>query len=171
MAVTQTGTAPISRLHDRVHRREAITRVLRRTAAAAVGLMRRLRVLIRHRAAVIRRQRDPTRRLLPALTQPRRDLIRHPPTRPQADPIRPQAAATLLLAAVMAAEVIVVVEVEAAAVVEADRMEVAAEDLRMEAEVTLEAAADRTDTKIIEQQLEPAPNWGGLFFRENVFGY
>jgi hypothetical protein len=57
------------------------------------------------------------------------------------------------------------------AVVEADRAEVAAEDLRMEAEVTLEAAGDRTDTKIIEQQLEPAPNWGGLFFRENVFGY
>lgn len=139
--------------------------MLRRTAAAAVGLMRRLRVPIQHRAAVIRRQRDPTRRSLPALTQPRRDLIPHLPTRPQADPIR-------LLAAVMAAEaeVIAVVEVEAAAVVVADRMEVAAEDLRMEAEATLEVAADPTDAKTIEQQLEPAPNWNG-FFCKNVFGY
>jgi hypothetical protein len=55
------------------------------------------------------------------------------------------------------------VEVGAAVAVEAPRMVVVAV-LHMVAEVTLEAAADRTDTRQ-QQQLKPAPNWGGFFFR------
>jgi hypothetical protein len=162
MAVTQMGTARISRLHDRVRRPEAITRMPRRTTAVAAGLMRRPRILIRHRAAVTRRRRDPTRRRLLALirhrhhVRTRRLRIRLPAVRTQ-----PQAVVTLLQAAVMVA-----VEVGVTAAAAAARMEVAAEAPRMEAEAALEAVADRTDTDQQNNIFSPLGNWAGFFSPE-----
>lgn len=138
IAETRLGIAPISHQRARVVRREVITRMLPRitpAVVAAAALMKRRRVLIRRRVGVILHQRG---------------RIPHRP-RPLA-PIP-------LLAAVMAAEV----EVGAAVAVEAPRMEAEVAVLHMVAEATLEAAADRTDTRQ-QQQLNPAPNWGGLFF-------
>jgi hypothetical protein len=61
----------------------------------------------------------------------------------------------------MAAEV----EAGAAMAVEAPRMEAEVAVPHMVAEETLEAAADRTDTKQQSNSSSPSQNWGGLFFR------
>ena len=137
IAGTRPGIAPISRPHVPVGRREVITRMLPRitpVVVAAAALMKRRRVLIRRRVGVILHQRG---------------RIPHRP-RPLA-PIP-------LLAAVMAAEVEV-----GAAVVEAPRMEeVVVAVPHMVAEATLEAAADRTDTK--QQSNSSSPSQMGRAF-------
>jgi hypothetical protein len=141
MAATRTGIDRISRLHARVRRREAITRVPHRMAVEAV-LMRHHRVLIPHRAAVIRHLHDRTQHRRHGLT----------PLRLQAVPTPRPAVATLLQAAVMAAEVGAAATVAVAA------------DPRMEAEGTPEAPADPTDTEITNgSSISPPRNWGGLF--------
>jgi hypothetical protein len=61
----------------------------------------------------------------------------------------------------MAAEV----EAGAAMAVEAPRMEAEVAVPHMVAEETLEAAADRTDTKQQSKSSSPSQNWAGLFFR------
>ena len=140
IAETRPGIAPISHQRARVVRREVITRMLPRitpAVVAAAALMKRRRVLIRRRVGVILHQRG---------------RIPHRP-RPLA-PIP-------LLAAVMAAEV----EVGAAVAVEAPRMEeVVVAVPHMVAEATLEAAADRTDTKQ-QSTAQARPKLGRAFFR------
>jgi len=139
IAETRPGIAPISHQRARVVRREVITRMLPRitpAVVAAAALMKRRRVLIRRRVGVILHQRG---------------RIPHRP-RPLA-PIP-------LLAAVMAAEV----EVGAAVAVEAPRMEVEVAVLHMVAEATLEAAADRTDTKQQSNSSSPSQIGAGFFF-------
>jgi hypothetical protein len=140
-AATRTGTAHISHLRGRVDLREVITRMVRRITAvvvAAAALMMRHRVLIRRRAAVILRPHGHTQRhlLVPIrrhrVIPRRRGRIQHRPRR---------LALTPPLAAVMEAEVGVA---EAAA--GADRTVVVAAP-RTVAEVTREAAEDRTATK------------------------
>jgi hypothetical protein len=144
----RTGIDRTSRLRAQMRRREAITRVPHRMAVEA-GLTRHHRVLIPHRAAVIRHLRDRTQHRRHGLT----------PLRLQAVPTPRPAVATLLLAAVMAAEV------EAAATVAvADRMEAVAEDLRTEAEGTPEAAAEHTDTEITSGSSMARPEIGAGFF-------
>jgi hypothetical protein len=107
-------------------------------------LMRHHRVLIPHRAAVIRHLRDRTQHRRHGLTPLRLQAARTP---------RP-AVATLLQAAVMAAEV------GAAATV----AEAVAEDRRMEAEGPPEAAADLTDTEITSSSSMARPKLGRAFF-------
>jgi hypothetical protein len=140
-AATRTGTAHISHLRGRVDLREVITRMVRRITAvvvAAAALMMRHRVLIRRRAAVILRPHGHTQRhlLVPIrrhrVIPRRRGRIQHRPRR---------LALTPPLAAVMEAEVGVA---EAAA--GADHTVVVAAP-RTVAEVTPEAAEDRTATK------------------------
>ena len=140
IAETPPGIAPISHQRARVVRREVITRMLPRitpAVVAAAALMKRRRVLIRRRVGVILHQRG---------------RIPHRP-RPLAPiPLR---------AAVMAAEV----EVGAAVAVEAPRMEeVVVAVPHMVAEATLEAAADRTDTKRQSNRSSPSQIGAGFFF-------
>jgi hypothetical protein len=141
IAGTRPGIAPISHQRARVVRREVITRMLPRitpAVVAAAALMKRRRVLIRRRVGVILHQRG---------------RIPHRP-RPLAPiPLR---------AAVMAAEV----EVGAAVAVEAPRMEeVVVAVPHAVAEATLEAAADRTDTKQQSNSSSPSQIGAGFFFR------